>query len=813
MLVSGVLAFVFADRIWAQLLEFINQTAFNVTDLLYGQDLSLYFFGLPFFETLLTSAFIFVIIIALLTFAYTAFTLNRQNAFSFDSGQDVDYIKGKAKVLLKNFLDIASKQVGIFLAIFLLLFAVRALLDCFELLYSTTGIVYGAGASDIDVNLKVLITQIGLCVIFAVVSAVAGFKKKYLLMAAGPALVLVVVISGGILHMGYESFFVVPNQFSKEEKYLAYNITSTRAAYGLSEVEVREFTADQNITGEDILQNNLTIENIPINDQIPTKDMYNSLQGIRNYYQFYDVDVDRYMLGDTYTQVFLGAREMNNTLLPSEAATWVNQHLKYTHGFGAAVSPVNKTNDVGQPDLIVKDIPPVTDVAELTIDQPRIYFGEADYEYAVTNCTTAEFDYPQGEENTETFYEGTAGIPMTFVNKLAFSLNYGTTDLLLATEVTETSRILIKRNIVDRITSIAPFLSYDDPYLVISEGRLFWIVDAFTTSTRYPYSQPYDGNGTNYVKNSVKVVVDAYNGDVTFYKAQDEPVLETYSKIFPGFLKDFSEMPDDLKTHVRYSKAMFDIQTSIYKSYHMTNTRVFYNREDQWETALQFYGEEKEVPLEALYIIMKLPQRDTEFMLTMPFTPQDKDNMIAWMAGVSDGDEYGKLVLYEFPKDKLSYGPLQIEQRVDQDTIISPQLTLLGQQGSRILRGNMMTIPIENAIIYVEPVYIQASSGENNLPEVKKVIVCYENEIVMANTLGQALAIVFDMENEEPATETTTGGDTSVTVLAARANTLYKEAIQAQKSGDWTTYGQKIKELETVLNQLEQLAGTTTPAV
>lgn len=348
--------------------------------------------------------------------------------------------------------------------------------------------------------------------------------------------------------------------------------------------------------------------------------------------------------------------------------------------------------------------------------------------------------------------------------------------------------------------------------MVISEGRLYWIIDAFTTSDRYPYSQPFDDAGNNYVRNSVKVVVDAYNGDVTFYKVEDEPVLETYSKIFPGFLKDLSEMPEGIRAHLRYSKTMFDIQSDIYKTYHMSNPRVFYNKEDQWETATQFYESEKtEVPVESAYTIMKLPDREAEFMLTVPFTPKDKDNMIAWLAGVSDGPGYGQLILYEFPKQQLVYGPMQIEQRIDQDTIISPQLTLLGQQGSRVLRGNLMSIPIENAIIYVEPIYIQAAGGENNLPELKKVVVCYQNQIVMADSLDLALAQVFEIEASPSSTTPAQGsGSTSTQAeLVAKANNLFKESQEAQKAGNWAGYGQKINELEQVLAQLTQISGVT----
>ena len=816
--VSGLVAFfltiMIADQLWYQILEFVNQTQFNLTDPIFNQDLALYFFGLPLYQEIFSIFIGFFATIVVLTFLYTAYILYQGKKIEFSREQDLDSIKDNAKGIFKSYLEIASKQIGIFLGVLFLILSLGSFMEAFQLLYSTSGIVYGAGAADIDIGLKVIIVKGVLCLVLAVISIVAGYRKKYLLMGAGPVLLIVVVILGGAAQGIYESLVVIPNQFTKEEQYIANNIDFTQHAYDLANVETKEFSGTQEITAQDIKENQITIDNIPINDQIPTQEMYNSLQGIRNYYQFYDVDVDRYFVNGVYTQVFLGTREMNNNLLPDEAKTWVNQHLKYTHGFGVAVSPVNKTNNVGQPDLIVKDIPPVTDVSELIIDEPRIYFGENDYDYVVTNCTTAEFDYPQGNDNQEVTYTGTAGIEMSFINKLAFALYHGSSELLLANEITDESRMLIHRNISERVSTIAPFLSYEsDPYMIISEGRLYWIVDAFTTSDRYPYSQPFDNAGNNYVRNSVKVVVDAYNGDVTFYKVDDEPVLETYSKIFPGFLKDLSEMPEGIRAHLRYSKTMFDIQSDIYKTYHMSNARVFYNKEDQWETATQFYESEKsEVPVGSAYTIMKLPDREAEFMLTVPFTPKDKDNMIAWLAGVSDGAGYGQLILYEFPKQQLVYGPMQIEQRIDQDTIISPQLTLLGQQSSRVLRGNLMSIPIENAIIYVEPIYIQASGGDNNLPELKKVVVCYQNEIVMADSLELALAQVFDIQEilDDNAVPQSTGGSTSTNAeLVVKANSLFKEAQEAQKAGNWAGYGQKINELEQVLAQLTQLSGVT----
>lgn len=469
--ISGVVAFMLtifiADRLWYQILEYVNQTQFNLTDPIFDQDLALYFFGLPLYQEVFSIFIGFFAVIVVLTFLYTAYILYQGKKIEFSQEQDLESIKDNAKGILKSYLEIASKQIGIFLGVLFLILSIGSFLEAFQLLYSSVGIVYGAGAADIDIGLKIIIIKGILCLVLAVASIFAGFKKKYFIMGAGPVLFLVVVILGRAAQGIYESLVVVPNQFIKEEQYIANNIDYTQHAYDLANVEIREFSGTQEITAEDIKENQITIDNIPINDQIPTQEMYNSLQGIRNYYQFYDIDVDRYFVNGVYTQVFLGTREMNNSLLPDEAKTWVNQHLKYTHGFGVAVSPVNKTNNVGQPALIVKDIPPVTDVSELIIDEPRIYFGENHYDYVVTNCTTAEFDYPQGNDNQEVTYTGTAGIQMSFINKLAFALYHGSSELLLANEITDESRMHIHRNISERVSTIAPFLSYDsDPYMV-----------------------------------------------------------------------------------------------------------------------------------------------------------------------------------------------------------------------------------------------------------------------------------------------------------------------------------------------------------
>ncbi|HAE61671.1 MAG TPA: UPF0182 family protein [Eubacteriaceae bacterium] len=801
---SFVITFLATNALWYKLLEFINAEPFNVKDPIFGKDISFYVFKLPFLDSLhaVLSSILFLVFIS--TIIFTAGYYLSKSAVQVEVGEE------KRPDLKKFFIQlgkIMTKQIGVFIGLFFLLAAFGYYLQSLELLYSPSGISFGAGYTDSVIRLRLYQVLMYMSIGASVISIVAGFRRKLKLFFIAPTLIIVVSFLGGVVGLIVENYVVVPNQFGKEEQYLKRHIEYTRKAYGIENVRVQEFSAQQDITIEDIEENDLTIKNIPINDYRPTLDMYNSIQGFRIYYEFNDVDIDRYIIDGEYTQVFISAREMNNDKLEENAKTWINQHLKYTHGFGIAVSPVNKVNEVGQPDLTVKDIPPRSTSPEIQVDEPRIYFGESTNTYAITNAKTAEFDYPEGSDNQENFYEGTAGISLNLLNRLAFAIQESDLKILLSSEITSESKILIKRNIAERISEIAPFLSYDeDPYIVASEGKLYWIMDAFTVSNRYPYAQPFDqGNTFNYIRNSIKVVVDAYNGEVVFYQVEeDDPIANVYKKIYPDIFKPIDEMPQDLRSHVRYSQDMFDVQADIYRTYHMQNTRVFYNKEDQWELPRQIYGSEKEVEnIESTYLIMKLPEREAEFTLMIPYTARQKDNMVAWMAAMNDGDSYGDIMVYTFPKQSLVYGPMQIEQRIDQDTIISPQLTLLGQQGSQVIRGNMMAIPVEEAILYVEPVYIKARDSERSLPEVKKIVVSYKNRIIMADSLQEGLTQIFgeyedDDENENPVEQ-------DLSSLIIQANSLFEGAQRAQREGNWAEYGELISQLEEVLNQLNAI--------
>ena len=814
---SAILSLLITNNLWYRILEYSNSTSFNVKDPIFSKDMSFYIFKLPLLEQIYSVGVMSLFIIAFVTIVFfVGMFLMKGQARVIE-----DFKAGRINVryIYDEMINLASKQIGIMLGILFLLIAFSFVLKTYTLLYSPRGVAYGASYTDLHVTLWMYRISVVVAIVSAVLVVIAGFRKRVKLALLGPVVLIGVSILGNLLGLGMEAFIVSPNQLTKEEPYILDNIKYTQLAYGLDKIEEKDFPAEQNITAKSLADNQTTIENIPINDRMPTLSMYNSLQGFRRYYQFKNIDVDRYMIDGKYTQVFLSARELNQEKIDDRSKTWVNKHLKYTHGYGLAVSPTNKVNEVGQPELIVKNIPPQTDT-ELKIEEPRIYYGELTDDYIITNTKTKEFDYPEGDNNQEVLYEGDAGIPLNFFNKILFAINQGSPRILLSNDITKDSKIHIDRNIADRVEKIAPFLEYDkDPYLVIDEGRLYWVIDAFTISNRYAYSEPMDEqNKHNYIRNSVKVVVDAYNGDTDFYQVDSEdPIATTYGKIYPGLLKDISEMPEGIKNNIRYSQAMFDIQSDVYRTYHMENPTVFYNKEDVWQVANEKQSEkEEDKKIDSGYIIMKLPEREKEeFVLMVPYTPREKDNMVSWLAALNDGEDYGKLIVYKFPKQKLVYGPMQIEKRIDQDTEISKELTLLDQQGSNVIRGSLLTIPIDDSLMFVEPIYLNSTGEERNLPEVKRVIVAYGDKIVMRESLQDSLNEVFGLQKQEDKSPqdkpdekeegSTSAADVNVDGnLVRKANELFNNAEQAQKDGNWSEYGKFLDELKTTLKQLQE---------
>lgn len=810
-LIAAVMAIFATSNLWYKILQFTNSVDFNQTDPIFNKDISFYVFKLPLLQSLVGIILWLLIVLFAATFIYTLLVISQKGHLeNKDSQENAFQLNIDAKGTFKKMWSSFRVQLSVFSALFLLLAAFWFYLQRFNLMYSTNGIVYGASYTDIHITLPVYTVIAVLCVLAAIVTFVFGMAGKLKPLIIIYVVVVAIYFAGMGVGLAVESFVVAPNEYSKEAEYISYNIKNTQHAYGLDNIETKTFTVENDITAADITNNAVTINNVPINDYIPTLDTFNSLQAIRTYYEFVDVDVDRYYLDGDYTQVFLAAREMNTQKLNSDAQTWINQSLKYTHGFGLTVSPVNMTTTSGQPEMIAKDIPPSTSYNTLSVSEPRIYFGEDTNSYAVVNTKAKEFDYPSGSDNVENIYDGNAGIPMTLLNRISFCVSNGTLKFLLSSDITSESKILINRNVMNRVSDIAPFLTYDnDIYIVNADGHLYWVVDAMTTTDRYPYAQPSESKEYNYIRNSVKVVVDAYNGDVSFYIIDEsDPIAQVYANIYPDLFKSISQMPSSIKSHLRYSEAYFNAQAKMYLTYHMSNANVFYNKEDAWSIATQYYqGSKTATNVNSSYMIMKLPGREEEFLLMIPFTAVSKDNMVAWMAGVCDGEEYGKLIVYEFDKQSLIYGPMQIEQRIDQDTTIAPQLALLGQQGSTVLRGNLLTIPIDNSLLYIEPIYVRASSGEMSLPEMKKVVVSYKDTLVMADNLTDAIKQIFGDIGEEVGGTASSGSgsvniNASTSELITRANEIYNLAQQALSSADWAGYGSYMQQLGQILNQL-----------
>ena len=643
-------------------------------------------------------------------------------------------------------------------------------------------------------------------------------KKAYKKILTVPVIMIAVGLLGTGAGMLIQNFIVSPDELNKEKEYLERNIEFTQYAYQLEDVTTTSFAADNTLTGSDIAENSETISNIRINDFDPAQQFYNQTQSIRQYYTFNDVDNDRYMIDGKYTQTYLATREIDESKISD---SWLNRHLKYTHGYGITLSRVDKVAASGQPDVLIGNIPPESSVEEIQITRPEIYFGELSNEYVIVGTDEDEFDYPSGESNEYTRYEGDAGINMNFFNRLVFAVKEGSVKLLVSSNIDSDSKIIIHRNVMDRVRTIMPYLSYeDDPYMVTVDGKLYWMVDAYTESSNYPYSQPFDDErGTNYIRNSVKVVVDAYNGDVDFYIVDEEdPIAATYAKIYPTLFKSGDQMPEGLKAHIRYPNSLLQIQADIYTRYHMEDISVFYLNEDQWDIAYEIYGTEQ-VQMTPTYYIAKLPGEErAEFFNSIPFTPKSKKNMTALMVARNDGDHYGELVLYQFPKSKTIYGPEQVEAQIDQNTEISKEFSLWNSSGTTYRRGNMFIIPINSSILYVEPVYLEATNS--SIPEVKRIIVAYDDKIAYEETLAECLVSLFGDEaasgidssggsvneqqsaNEETGQGTSTTSELSQTELIQKAASAYDNAQSALQQGDWAAYGEYMEELEDALSQL-----------
>ena len=780
---------------WLGVLRFFSRQPFGITDPIFHKEIGFYVFSLPFLN-MLRSWVLGALIMILLASAGVYLLSYTAQRLKFDFARPVlVHVGGLAMAILG-------------------LFAWGYWLGIWELVFSRRGVVFGASYADMHAKLPAqwILLVVVLVVVGVVLVSILRHKVRWPFYAIGGWIVATIIV-GQIFPALVQRFQVQPNELARERPYIEYNIQSTREAFALDRVEEELFPAEESPSPQDVAQNAVTINNIRLWDHRPLKDTYNQIQAMRLYYDFNDVDVDRYTIDGEYRQVMLSARELSAEKLAVEAQTWVNRRLQFTHGYGVALSPVNEISAEGLPVLLVKDIPPV---GNFDIERPQIYFGEKTDNYVIVKTKTQEFDYPMGDENVYGHYEGTGGVSISsFIRRVVYAWQFADFNILISGELTPESRVLYYRNIRERVNHLAPFLELDsDPYLVMMEGRLFWIQDAYTTTDRYPYSEPL-GEGINYIRNSVKAVVDAYNGSVTFYVTDPEDALiRTYQSIFPKLFVPAEQMPESLRAHLRYPEGMFNIQASIYQSYHMRDARVFYNKEDLWAVPKEVYAGTEQA-MEPYYIIMRLPGGEKEeFLLMLPFTPVNKNNTIGWLAARCDGENYGKLLAYNFPKERLVYGPSQIENRIQQDTVITEQLALWGRGGSRVIRGNLLMIPLGKSNLYVEPIFLQAEAG--GLPELKRVIVAAGDQIAMKPTLNESLAVIFGAEAPPtepeivPPTEPEEPVVTDIAKLIEEAQQHYDRARQYLQAGDWAGYGRELDALKAVLDQLAELAAEET---
>jgi len=772
---------------WEKILIYLNRTSFGITDPIFNKDIGFYMFSLPFWEFIRNW----------LSFALTLITVVVAAIYIIKKAVKYEY----KKLIIETPVKV---HLSLLIGFILILKSWQYWLNAFKILYSTRAVIFGAGYADTHATLFALRVLTVLALVCAALFFVTARKENWKLPALGLAvLVAVSILLGGIYPEIIQRAVVLPNEGTKERPYILNNIEATRVAYGLDKIEEEEFPVKEEISFEDIEKNDDTIRNIRLWDWRPIKQTLKQIQAIRLYYDFNSVDVDRYYFNGNYQQVMVSPRELDKDKIPEQARTWVNEVLTYTHGYGVVVNPVNKISGEGLPELLIKDIPPVSSV-NLTITRPEIYYGEITKGYVIVKTKAKEFDYPKGDENVYSTYAGNGGMPVSSLwRRILFSIKYSNMQILLTTNLTSESRIMINRNIQERVNKVAPFLGYDkDPYMVISkEGKLFWIQDAYTISSSYPYSTPVAGGYFNYIRNSVKVVIDAYNGTMNFYIIdQKDPVVKVYQNIFPQLFKNFDQMPEDLKEHIRYPKDLFQVQAELYSTYHMMDPDVFYNKEDYWNTPNEIYAE-NEIRMEPYYIVTRLPgHKKEEFILMTPFTPSTKNNMIAWLAAKNDQPDYGKLIVYKFPKEKLIFGPMQIEARIDQDSEISQQLTLWGQKGSTVIRGNLLVIPVEKSIIYVEPLYLRAETGE--IPELKRVIVSNGSDVVIGNNLEDALEKLFARSFGEREI-VVMGEEKTLKDLIKEAAGYYESAQKFAREGNWSKYGEELQKLEQTLKLLE----------
>lgn len=812
-LIGGLVLSVFMGLLaagnWLTALQFIHQSGFGVSDPAFGRDVGFYLFAIPALRALEGWLFMALVLIVLSVLAVYVVVLTYEMAVNLGAtGLALPRgIKGHLLALA---------------AVFFLLIGANHFLDLFDLVRSTRGASYGASYTDLNLQVPAQYIMAAAAVVASVLCLVnigtAGFR---LAVTGGVGWLAVVIVIGWVFPTLLQNLDVTPNELERERPYIERTIQFTRQAFGLDRIEERDIVFEDAVSPALMRTEQSTINNIRLWDHRPLLQTYNQIQAIRQYYQFHDVDVDRYVINGEYRQVMVAARELTPERLPREAQSWVNRQLQYTHGYGVAMAAVNTVVGEGLPELFIKDVPPVS---MLPIARPEIYFGERANHYVITRTTTAEFDYPRGDENVfVSRYGADGGINVgSLFPRLLFAIKVQDPNFLLNTSFQADSQLLYRRNIAERARQIAPFLRLDpDPYIVVADSALYWIHDAYTISDRYPYAEPYQPvagqqgvrrRPFNYIRNSVKIVTNAYDGSMRFYVTEPtDPMVQTYQRIFPDLFTSREQAPPSIRAHFRYPEELFRVQAEKLGLYHIQDPRAYYQREDVWTVPHELFTDRRQL-MDPYYVIMRLPgQANPEFLIMLPFVPGNRDNMIGWFAARSDEPNYGGLLVYKYPKDQLVFGPLQLETRIDQDPAISSQFALWNQSQARVIRGNLLVIPIGQSNLYVEPIYLQAK--ESPLPELTRVIVATGRRIAMEPTLEEALAKLFGAAPPGPAPPTQPGVappprepalPTTLAQLAAEAQERYRRAQEALRTGDFARYGEELRRLEETINQLVQ---------
>ncbi len=806
-----LLGLLYADT-WQILLEYVHGVPFGTTDPVFGNDIAFYVFELPFYQaavgylllvtgvSLLASLLVYALYFGMTEEEIHDVIEGTVSTASFDVFRFMDGVK-----------QYAYTHIMVFSGFAFVLLAGMLWLFRYNLLLTQQGAVFGIGFTEHMVGLRVITLAAGISLVGGLALVANTRLRDRRIVVLVPVILIGVMLAGNVAGFVVQEYVVDPDEFNKEKPFLENEIEHTRYAFALDRVEYEEFDVAENLTQSQIDANPGTIKNVKLWDNRPILETYHELQLFRPYYMFHGIDDVRYNVDGETMQMLASAREIDIDNLPEQSQTWVNRHLVYTHGFGMTMSPARDVTDEGFPQLSIKDIPPESNVDGVEIEQPRIYYGENTHEYAIVNTDTRELDYPDRGENVYTHYAADGGVQMeSLTRRVIYAVMHRAPQIFFSGSIHEESRIQYDRQIEDRAQKIAPFLEFDeDPYIVVADGDMYWIYDAYTTSDNYPYSKPapFQDGEINYIRNSVKVAINAYTGDATFYVAEDDdPIVDTYRGIFPDLFADMEDMPESLQEHIRYPEDIFTVQADQYRNYHMTDPQVFYNREDAWRIPNEILRGQ-EIQMRPYYITMTLPgYDDPEFVKIQPFIPDGRQNLIGWMAARSDPDHYGTLKAYHFPQRELIFGPMQVESRIDQHDYISQQIALWAQSGSNVIRGNLLVIPIDDTILYVEPLFLQADEL-GTVPQLRRVIVAHGDRLTMQRTFGEALDVLFGGEEiDEPLV---TGPDTLPEEDLERAQQLYRQAQDALERGDLGEYQRLINELGQVLEGMQM--GTTEP--